>query len=351
MVKKCLLIIIFAFLSPIVLAQNLQEKLEGTWVKTDIDMKDGSKYITYYPWDKRYLEFTFLKENYIYNIYPGQAEREAIFNYKLKDNRIIVSNKFEFFIEKISSDSLVLVEKIENIEDDKLKRYYLKRKESLVQDFLNKNINTKKLIAEPYYTPRFQGNFTRYLNQKFKNILGITSLSGYLNFNILSSKLDVELANYPKKLTKIDNAIVQNIQKSFRNWDIKQFKGYESVQIPFIITVKNVGRNRNVSIKLFAQTYEDLRADYGKSLEVMTASSKYFKQGLDDFTNKRYEKAIINFSKSYEIDYTFLDALYNRATTYYLNNQLDKACSDWKKLKEFGQIKAIKLLEQYCDSE
>lgn len=323
--------------------------LNQSWIQVKINMKDSSEKISYYPWTNRFMEFTFFKNRYSYNIYPAETEKKASFNYRLNKNKIHVSEFFEYVIEKLTTDSLTIVENIPEMADDKLKRYFLVSKKSLVNEYKKQLDTLSKIDARTYYSPRFEGKLIRYLNKKLKNTEGSAQFSGVLELFPKSSKLRVRILNNENSSPTIYRRTIKALEKSFFNWNIDGFKRFEQVNIPFFFMVNNKGRSRNARIKLFATDKNDLLADYGKSLEVMNESSDFFNKGLNAYQNKNYGLAISNFSKSYDVDPSFIDALYNRAATYFFIGELNNACNDWLELKNLGQTNGKLLYLQNCN--
>lgn len=348
MVKIYILNILFCFSYLNGIAQIDKSKLFGLWTKTKIDMKDGSRYMSYYPSDKRYIEFDFRENHYLFNIYPAIKGKEANYNYILNGNRIIVSRNFEYIIEKLEQDSLIIVEQMEGLSDDKLKRYHLTRKRVLRDQFKRNESNDSILEATQFYTPKYKGYLTLDLNNKLKNQLGIALISGVLTLQIKNKISRITVSESKSTNNKLTKSVINILEKSFRKWDLRDFKNYKEIVIPFIISIKNKGKSRICKIKLFSQSINDLNADYGKPYKNMTESGKYFDLGIKSYSESSYEKAIEYFSKSIEWDNSFIDALYNRAASYSANKQQDLACKDWQRLIELGQIKAVKLLNEYC---
>tara|TARA_R110002050_G_scaffold300510_1_gene470237 strand:+ start:1106 stop:2155 length:1050 start_codon:yes stop_codon:yes gene_type:complete len=343
------IIFILFFLCSIGHSQSKTNQLLDTWVNTKTEMKDGSKYISFYSQEKRYIEFTFNKDYYVLNSYPARLNQGEIQNYKLNIDRIIASPNFEFNIEKLTQDSLVISEQMVGLTDDKLKRYYLSRKSSLIKKAKKKNQNSINLLATQNFTPKYKGNLTLDLNNKLRNHKGTLEISGFLNLKPHERKAEVKVSKIESDSEIMTNYTIKILNKTYKKWNLKGFENYEMISIPFIIVVRNVGRSRGCKIKFFSQLLNDLNVDYGKPYENMTESSKYFGLGIASYESRDFESAITNFTKSYEWDHSFLDALYNRAASYYENEQLDSACSDWKKLKELGQINGELLYNTNCE--
>jgi tetratricopeptide (TPR) repeat protein len=336
----------FSYLSGF--TQINKNELFGIWTKTKIDMKDGSQFVSFYPSEKRYIEFDFRENQYFFNIYPAIQGKEASYNYVLKGNKIIVSQNFEYIIEKLDQKSLIIVEQMQGLTDDKLKRYHLTRKSVLRDQFKKDKLNNSVLNATQFYTPKYKGNLTLDLNKKLKNQLGILLISGTITIQVKTKTSLITVSDIESTNVKLTNSIIKTLEKAFKKWDLRGFEDYNEIIIPFIISVKNKGRSRMCKIKLFSQSIDDLNADYGKPYENMTESGKYFNLGIKSYSEGSFENATEYFSKSIEWDHSFIDALYNRAAAYYANNQQNLACKDWHRLTELGQVKGKELLNEHC---
>ncbi|MCZ4320236.1 tetratricopeptide repeat protein [Aequorivita viscosa] len=349
MKKRNILLITILLFGVAAISQNDASKLQQTWVKVDVNMKDGSRHIPYYPWTNRYFEFTFFDNQYAFSIYPAETEKTTIYNYTLFKNSIYVSQHFQYTIEKLTADSLIIVENMADITDDKLKRYFLVSKRKLVSDYKKQIDTLSKIDARPYYSPIFEGNLKRHLKKRLKNTLGTTEFSGVLKLYPKTSKVQVQILNNEGSESTIFKRTIKAIEKSSSNWNFDGFEKFELVSIPFFISVENEGRSRFARIKLFATDKMDLLADYGTTLDIVNKSSDSFSKGLLAYNSGNFEQAIIYFSNSYKINPSFLDPLYNRAYTYYEMGDLENACSDWLELKNLGQTEGSALYLQYCD--
>ena len=69
---------------------------------------------------------------------------------------------------------------------------------------------------------------------------------------------------------------------------------------------------------------------------------------ITSYKKNKFDEAIKYFTKSFEINHTKVDALYNRAACYVQKTEYLKACYDWAKLTELGQKRSEKLLKENC---
>jgi tetratricopeptide (TPR) repeat protein len=61
---------------------------------------------------------------------------------------------------------------------------------------------------------------------------------------------------------------------------------------------------------------------------------------------KDYQAAVVNYTKAIELEEDFSEAYFNRALTYLLLNQRDKAINDLSKAGELGIYKAYSILKK-----
>lgn len=113
-------------------AQSRLDQLQGEWVKYKIDMKDGSKLYSYQINDSTHFKFSFGKNSLTLSTNPVRPiDKYAKLNFSLKGNSIIIPNSIGYDIERISRDTLIIVEN-SNDTPDKQKRFYLVNKKTIL---------------------------------------------------------------------------------------------------------------------------------------------------------------------------------------------------------------------------
>lgn len=73
--------------------------------------------------------------------------------------------------------------------------------------------------------------------------------------------------------------------------------------------------------------------------------------GLRYLKQKKYEKAIVEFSKLIAMDSLHTDAFYNRAYANVHLNKMEEACKDWAYLMGLEQVRATELYQKYCGTK
>jgi len=179
-------------------------------------MKDSSRLIPVYPDYVKYIQFNFLRNNFEINYYPVQNHKSDTQSYHIKDNSIFVSDNLSYEIEKITQDSLIIVEKMSWLEDDKLKRFYLMKEENIFEEESLRNKNSLHLIANPYYTPTFKGNLPLLLNKSLNKKHRNQKLKGVINIFPEEKKVRVDINYRSSKDSKQEGIITKYLEQSFK---------------------------------------------------------------------------------------------------------------------------------------
>ncbi|MDO5979192.1 tetratricopeptide repeat protein [Flavivirga spongiicola] len=342
-------IILILFLIPCIgLAQLNKSNLLGSWVKIKTEMKDSSYLIPVYPDYIKHFEMVFRDNDYDTDYYPAQKKDNSNSKYKLRGNRIVASKHFAYEVEKLNKDSLIIVEQMKGVEDDKLKRHYLIKKANINLTEKQKHISSNHLIANPYYTPQFSQNLERYLNRGLQKTHKSLSLKGTINILLKDKKVRTEITYRDKDDPFREGVIVNLLNETFNFWDVSGFENYDSIAINFVIIMEKTKTYRGLNIGLLTDSFTQLRGLYGLTYEQIRDGNKYFNLGLSSFQKDKFDEAIKYFTKSFEINHTKVDALYNRAACYVQKTEYLKACYDWARLAELGQKRGEKLLKENC---
>jgi hypothetical protein len=331
----------------LILAQNYNKDIQGAWVTVFKEMKDGSTYIpkSCNPFPNKFI---FVDDKLCIN-----KQDNLCLDFKISKNFIKTSESSGYIIEKVNSDSLVIVQSIVGAEDDKLERMYFVRQEKVLDQ--QKKIHTEKnIVANSLFFPPMKKNLSSVLNEFFKrkykyvNLNFVGSIIIYPQQNKVSTEIKYSSDNNKERIDYIKYII----DHTFDIWDLKDFSNYESVTLPFILEIKNEnigdGSQKEISLSFLSQNINDFNCINGILYQNLKKSNELFIEGINATKRKKYENAISFFNESYTLNNSNIDNLYNIATVYAMQNDIFNACKTWEKLKNMNQIQGKKLFQQNC---
>jgi tetratricopeptide (TPR) repeat protein len=318
-------------------SQDLAKQLQGDWVKYKVEMKDGSRFNSQLHNENAYLKFTFSSNNLYLSSTPESISKKLPIHFSYENNKIKTSSTSGYLIEKLTIDSLIIVENYSS-PDNKLIRYYCVNTNKYISDMKLTYKGKDTIIANRFYTPILKEPI------KIEGPKKSLTLNGKIRIDIANKTINTIIEsgdtlekNYIKTVTKALN-------KSYNNWDLHNFEDFKIIEIPFYVRSLSLSGlyNHNISFILKPITSEN------KSLN-QSESTKNYQQGLLAFKNSEFEKAINYFSEAYKFDNTNTEALYSRAAIYFHLGKKDEACADWKILNDLGQKRGIDFYNQYCN--
>lgn len=349
--KIKLILSVFILVYNLIFAQNYQKDVQGTWITVFKEMKDGSTYIpkSCNPFPPKFI---FTEDKLCMN-----KKDDHCFNYTINKGYIETSENSGYKIEKLTSDSLVILQSmIGNEEEDKLERIYLVKEQKILEQQIKSYADEKNIVVNNFFFPNVEKPLSLRLNDFFRKTNTYTNLSLAGNIIIYPKKkiINTEII----KTTKDDPERIGNIKElinnSYTDWDFNNFQGYESITIPFILECKNnnIGDGytyKGVMIYFLTQNINDLECINGIKYENLKKSAVFFSKGINAIEKKNYKKAISFFEQSYLLDQTKIDNLYNIAAVYTIENNINRACETLKRLKDLGQIQGKKMYEEKCN--
>jgi tetratricopeptide (TPR) repeat protein len=102
---------------------------------------------------------------------------------------------------------------------------------------------------------------------------------------------------------------------------------------------QKIAINTNLEVKLF-----DNNADYN-----VLDCQIYYNRGIEYFESKEYEKAIIDFKKSLEVDNMVSNSHYYIGKSYLELKDTIKSCENFNISARLGDIEAKEMLNKYCN--
>ncbi|RED43402.1 TPR repeat protein [Seonamhaeicola aphaedonensis] len=347
MTKNILLLFLLITIKSYCQKVNISE-LNGDWIKYKIEMKDGSSLIDRFFTDSSYVNYTFKKMEMCTNGNPTHRVNEVCFPYSLNQNFIKTSSTSGYEIERVKNDTLILCERIDGMEIDKLKRFYFVREQKLFNEIKIEKGESKNQIANEFYTPTLRSSLELELNKAFKNKHSNFKAKGVITIDLKNREINTLISYSNTSDSNKIKRVRKVIDKSYKLWDLKRFKHLETLEMPFVLKDEKTKTFRGISMKFFTNSFYQLDHFYGGDTRIIQKAGEYFNKAINSYQNKDYESSIKNFTKSYELDPKNIDALYNRAAIYYEIGKLELACKDWNELSELGQKKGIELLKNNC---
>ena len=136
--------IIIVFVFNISFSQTNTINVIGKWIRYKEEIKDHSKPLYIIPNESAFLEYSISKNKLCINSNPILKDSDLCVTAIIENNFIKTSPTSSYIIESIKQDSLILSERIDGITDDKLKRFYFVRSNSVFaknkEQFKNQSI-------------------------------------------------------------------------------------------------------------------------------------------------------------------------------------------------------------------
>lgn len=359
MKTKYLSIILLLLFSSIANSQINSNYLTGEWIKVKNRMIDGSKNVSESFISSKFNKWKISNKKLCIDSEPVNSYEEDCLDYNLENNFMRISLESGYEITKLTSDTLIVIQRINGINEiDKLEKLWFVKSSIVKNHYVNKHANDSILIANEHFTPTLNKNFISEIHKIF------LKKNNYPNFNLVGNiiifpkkeKIELEINNSDDK-NVIENNIaidyIKNIiEKTYNDWNLNDFKNFNKIYIPFIIKSESY-KNKESSYKgtpifYFINDVDEIDKIYGIKLEDLKSSGENFKNGIIAFEDEKYDKAIDFFMKSYNNDNRKIDALYNIVAIYSLLNNQIKMCECLKKLKDLEQTEGIKLYNENC---
>jgi len=349
--KQILLFTAFLFLN-LNFAQNNISNITRNWVKLKIEMKDGSKLFDRFLEDSTYLKYAIGTNKFAMTSNPMNQinfkDDKLDINYTLVNNIMKTSEYSGYLIEKVTNDSLILSDKINDLTDDKLKRYFFVREELILSQYKDKYKNKSSIIASKLFTPKVNSSLQQDLSFAFKNNSSNFSAAG----NILIFPKEKRVQTTIVFSTLNDSSSIKKIKKvvdkSFEYWDLKNFENYDSIELPFVLRNKKTKAYKGLTIIFLTKDTNELEIVIGGKLEDSRKSEFYFQKAIQSYQEKNFLKAVEYFTESYKSDPKNLDALYNKAASYAGLGDKENACKVWKEISDLGQVNGKELYLNNC---
>ena len=94
--------------------------------------------------------------------------------------------------------------------------------------------------------------------------------------------------------------------------------------------------------------YPDALLAAQKLVAIQKSPKAYYYKGLIEFTEKKYQDGIVDFSSAISLDSTYKDAYYSRSLCYFALNDDVNACKDIRMAKKLGFPNLDGQIDTYC---
>ena len=349
-------IIIFVFLFFQSKAQVNSQNVIGDWTKVKIRTLDGSKDLSEGYSVSKYYNWQISPKKICMRIEPVYLKTNNCFDYTFDKNSLRTSPTSGYKIEKLTSDSLIVIENIEGkIEKDKIQKIWFVKTSKIMNEEITKHKDDSTLIAYPLYTPLMKVDFMFEVAKNFNKKNNYPEFLFKGNIIIYPKKQKIEFISDDKSIIENKNFLLvkSTAENNFNNWDLKNFEHFEKIYISFIFEskfekLKSGGTFKGARIYFFMDDFNDIPKVYGPKMEDMELAQENFQKAVFFVQNKKYEKAIEYFNKGYELNNRKVDALYNIVSIYSQLKDKNNMCLTLKKLKDLEQVDGTKLYNEYC---
>ncbi|MFZ4932044.1 tetratricopeptide repeat protein [Chryseobacterium sp. Mn2064] len=290
--------------------------------------------------------------------HPVFLEWKSCLDFKLDKRLMRTSKEAGYQIEKLTSDSLIVTQKVEGIDaPDKIKKIWFVNRSILVEDFLSKN-NKDSVVASKDFTPSLKRNvisdlLDMYVKKEYSHDLAFEG-----NILIFPKKqiIKIEINNeegFQKEQKSID-LFKSTFEKSYNEWDLYGFEKIDKIIIPYKYASKlkkGQGETNSMKISFFGQNNVDFVQKFIVYVKDKKRSIQSFGKAVQAINNNKFDKAIEFFNEAHEYDNTNTDALYNVVGISLAQNKIDVACVALKRLTDLEQTEGTKLFKEKCSNQ
>lgn len=331
--------------------------LLGDWIQVDLTMRDGSKIINRNI-NEIGVEYTITpKEIYIQDT---KSQVRASFSYKYKDAQLQNLFSNQTYDIKFRNDTLQLLEKEENISEDRLQKMVFVKRQKFFSTYLPQ-YEEKTIVADRYTCPHFTTDLEDYLYSKINHRPGTKHLEGHIILDRDKKSAKVFFKEINSNNKSLSKKIAKQLDKSYNLWEFKagvaarKYKIYFALRIhqkkPFRYFMMRLYDDSKILIGIELSNSNKTRTEKQPTKIVDSGKAAFFlREGIKAFNKKKYDLALEKFTKSCEFDPLLLDAFYNKAATHLELGEVEEACEVWQYLSgELGQVPAKNYQKEFCE--
>lgn len=335
---------------------QVNESLIGDWTKVKVKALDGSRDLSarfsmsnYYNWQISPTEIRIRTD-------AAYAKGNTSFEYKRAGDLINTSSDEGYKIDKLTGDSLVVVENLKGkTEKDKIQKTWFVRTSKITNEYKEKFKNDSVLWATPLFTPTLKKDFMVEVANNFRKRNSFTNLIFKGNLIINPKKRTVKFETDDQKINTDKNfqTIKGEAENSFSDWNLNNFENFDNIYIPYVVESKVINSSDGIKISyvriyFFIKNPSDIEKLSGPKMQDLEKAQKIMKKAVVYLHNKNYDMAVEYFNKGYDLDPTKVDALYNIVSIYSFLKDKPKMCKTLKKLRDLEQTDGTKLYDDFC---
>jgi hypothetical protein len=332
-------------------AQSNDQLLEGSWVKVNAQMKDGSRIVDHNGCGMSFLRYNFASDGFV------NRSEDVLFDqfkmqYKLSGDSLLIGGNL-FNLIGLTKDTLKLSYFFPGAEDSQIPVYYFAK------------TTAAEIPAKSTFSSALKDSVYQATNQLFPQckdrFTGLMSaIAAKYDKGTLKASFIVDKKGRVKSFTileadSISNGFAKIVGNAFGDLEwLPARKRNIPVNSIVQVTLKSghsLYGNNNMVMNTLSIDYPFLtKITYGKEIDSEEAESErqLFKDALNQFNSGNYAKAAELFGKCIEMDSIDLNAYYLRALANINLGKQKDACKDWTTLAGMGQRNAAKNLSKYC---
>ncbi|WP_312304787.1 hypothetical protein [Chryseobacterium sp.] len=323
-----------------------------SWTKVDSKMLDGSRDLSGDSY--RFLVWKINGSKMCEHIDPWAVERTKCVDLKFEKNLIRISDQSAYQVEKLTSDSLIVIQKTDGITfPDKIRKMWFVKTSTLVKDFTDKATGDSVVITSREVSPTLKKEFVTemmdaYLQKKYTHDFDVEG-----EIRIFPKKQEIEVKMENKKWIKNNQTSIDlfktTLQKNYKIWDITGFENFDKIIIPYRFKSKMEGSYGNMVFynRIPRKEYKGIIININDK----RASAENFQKGVEATNKQKYDNAIYFFNKAHEEDNTNTESLYNVVSISLALNNVNVACIALKKLKDLEQTQGTQLFKEKCTEQ
>ncbi|WP_146212897.1 MULTISPECIES: hypothetical protein [unclassified Chryseobacterium] len=276
-------------------------------------------------------------------------------NVKIGKNAIRVADKPIYEIEKLTSDSLIVIEKPEGVTfPDKIRKRWFVKTSEILKNFTDKVTGDSIIITSRNAMPSLKREINFELLESYSKKKYTLDFETVGEIKIFPKKQKVEVTVDTKKQNKDNQTAIEffktTLEKDYKLWDLTGFERFEKIIIPYYLKVKLEDGDAG-SIAFFGKVSFEKDKKTVVRIKDRFVSAENFNKGLKAINNQKFDNAVYFFNKAHEDDNTNTEALYNVASIAMAQNKTDVACTALKRLKDLEQTEGTKLYNEKCSGK